>query len=226
MKGLNSNQLKCIAMVTMTVDHVGLLFFPQQVWLRIIGRLAFPIYAYLIAEGCLHTRSLPRYLLSLGALAVLCQVVSFVATGSVYQCIMVTFTLSVSLYLLLRWAAGKGLWSKVLIGICILAVLFLTELLPLLLTGTDYGVDYGFVGVMLPVVLALCVNHRQRLWAAAILLGLKAAQGWWVQWFGLLAIPLLALYNGQRGSRRIKWLFYGYYPAHLAILQSLLWLGI
>jgi len=60
--GLTNNQLKVIAMVTMTVDHVGFLLFPRLLLLRCIGRLAFPIYAYMVAEGCSHTKSLPKYL--------------------------------------------------------------------------------------------------------------------------------------------------------------------
>ena len=226
MKGLNGNQLKVIAMITMTVDHVGMLFFPEMILFRIIGRLAFPIYAYMIAEGCRHTRSLPRYLGSLGAMAAVCQLVYLIAMGSLYQCIMVTFSLSVALYMLMRWAAKKGVWAKALVWLSIGGVLFLTELLPLLIPNTDYGIDYGFLGVMLPVVLALCRNGKQRLWAGAILLGLMAAFSWFVQWFALLAIPLLALYNEQRGKKNLKWLFYGYYPAHLAALQALVWLGI
>lgn len=57
MKGLNSNQLKLLALLTMTVDHIGVHLFPQYPILRIIGRLAFPIYAYCIAEGCVHTKT-------------------------------------------------------------------------------------------------------------------------------------------------------------------------
>lgn len=225
MKGLNSNQLKLIALVTMTADHVGLMFFPQLLWLRAIGRLAFPIYAYMIAEGCRHTKSLPRYLMSLGLLAGVCQVVYFVAMGSVYQCIMVTFSLSVCLYMLARWAWERGLLGRLVLGAAVAAVFVLTELLPQWLPNTDYGVDYGFLGVLLPVALALCPQKRQRLWVGAILLGVMAAGSWYIQWFGLLAIPLLGLYNGQRGSGRLKWFFYGYYPAHLALLQLVLWLG-
>ena len=55
MKGLTNNQLKLIALVTMTLDHIGVVLFPQAQWLRIVGRLAFPIFAYMIAEGCRHT---------------------------------------------------------------------------------------------------------------------------------------------------------------------------
>ena len=48
---LTSNQLKLLALVTMTVDHVGVQLFPRVLWLRMVGRLALPIYAYMIAEG-------------------------------------------------------------------------------------------------------------------------------------------------------------------------------
>ena len=61
-KGLTGNQLKLIAVITMTIDHIGLAFFPQQMLFRVIGRLAFPIYAYMIAEGCRYTRSMGKYL--------------------------------------------------------------------------------------------------------------------------------------------------------------------
>ena len=54
---LNGNALKIIGAVSMFIDHVGVLFFPRVLFLRIIGRLAFPIFAYLIAEGCRHTNN-------------------------------------------------------------------------------------------------------------------------------------------------------------------------
>ena len=49
--GLSNNQLKILAMIAMTLDHVGVYLFPQVLWLRIVGRLAFPIYAFMIAEA-------------------------------------------------------------------------------------------------------------------------------------------------------------------------------
>ena len=51
MKLLTKNQLKILAMVCMTIDHIGAMLFPQAVWLRVIGRLAFPLFSYCIAEG-------------------------------------------------------------------------------------------------------------------------------------------------------------------------------
>lgn len=222
-RGLNNNQLKLLAMLTMTADHVGLLLFPEQLWLRLVGRLAFPVYAYMIAEGCRHTRSMGRYLCSLLVMAVVCQLAYFFAMGSLYQCIMVTFSLSVILIWVLKWGQKRGFFGR-LLGIgAILAVLFLTEILPLLLPKTDYEVDYGFIGVMLPVALFLCKSKTQRLWVGAIMLGLLASYSWIGQWAALLSIPLLALYNGRRGKRGMKWIFYLYYPAHLLLLQGISW---
>ena len=73
--GLTGNQLKIIAMITMTVDHVGMQLFPRLLWLRMIGRLAMPVYAYMIAEGCRHTRDRKKYLLRLLGMGALCQIV-------------------------------------------------------------------------------------------------------------------------------------------------------
>ena len=73
--GLTGNQLKLIALVTMTIDHVGLLLLPQLVILRIIGRLSMPLYAYMIAQGCRYTHDRRRYFVRLAGLALACQVV-------------------------------------------------------------------------------------------------------------------------------------------------------
>ena len=74
---LTGNQLKLIAMVAMTADHVGLQLLPQVGFLRILGRLAMPLYAYMIAEGCRYTRSRKRYFLSIALMGLLCQLVYF-----------------------------------------------------------------------------------------------------------------------------------------------------
>lgn len=217
-KGLSGNQLKFLAMVFMTLDHVGMLLFPQLQWMRMAGRLAFPIYAFLIAEGCRYTRSKGKYLLSLLAVAAMCQLVEAIR-GSWYQCVLVTFSLSVGIFWLAELAREKGgilRWTAV--AGAVLGSWFVCELLPGLLPGTDFRLDYGFWGVLTPVLTAMGKTRERRL--LGLLLGLCCiAHGSMnIQWFSLLAVPLLLCYNRQRGKWNIKWLFYFYYPVHLAII--------
>ncbi len=70
---MTGNQLKIIALIAMTCDHVGKILLPQIGILQIVGRLAFPIFAYMIAEGCVHTKSKKRYLLTMMGLAAICD---------------------------------------------------------------------------------------------------------------------------------------------------------
>ena len=71
-KGLPQEGLKLIACITMLIDHIGAVFFPSLILLRIIGRLSFPIYCFLLAEGAAHTKHAPRYALRL----LLCALIS------------------------------------------------------------------------------------------------------------------------------------------------------
>ena len=211
---LTSNQLKVLAMITMTIDHIGVQLLPQYHILRMIGRLAFPIYAYLIAEGCAHTRDRRRYLLQMGGMALLCQLVYFFAMHSLYQCILVTFTLSI----LLIYAIDSG--SPLLGAGMFLAVLFLTGFLPNRLPG--FYIDYSLWGVLTPVAVYLGRNKWEKLLFCGILLALlAAAHSGFTQWLGLLSLIPLALYNGKRGKSRIKWFFYLYYPIHLVAIYAI-----
>lgn len=212
---LTSNQLKLLAMVTMTLDHIGVHLFPQYLFLRIIGRLAMPIYAYMIAEGCAHTRNRKQYLLQLAGMAFVCQLVYFIAMGSLFQCILVTFSLSILLIYAIesptRWHAPAAFCG----------VVFFTLLLPLLLQGTDYAIDYGLWGVLLPVAVYLGKTRKQKLLLAAIVLCLLALESGGIQWLALAALLPLALYSGKRGKASLKWLFYLYYPLHLVVIFAI-----
>ena len=215
--GLTGNQLKIIAMITMTCDHVGMQIFPQLLWMRIIGRLAMPIYAYMIAEGCRHTRDRKKYFLRLFGMGALCQIVYFVAMGSLYMCILITFSLSVILIGLMdavEQEKNARNWAKLFAGTML--VFFLCSVLPDLLAHTDYAVDYGLPGVLLPVLIYGAGTR-------GLLLGLAlmALDSGGIQWLAFLAVPLLLCYNGQRGKANIGKLFYWYYPVHLVVIYGI-----
>lgn len=221
-KGLSGNFLKIIALITMTMDHAGLMLFPQCAWLRILGRLAFPLYAYMIAEGCRYTKNMARYFGSVAFVGVVCQLVYWFAMGSLYMCIMVTFSLSIALIALVKEVTQRGgILRHLALTAAVAGVFFLCHGLPALLPDTDFSIDYGFIGVMIPVLIYLGTNAVSRLVLAGIGLAMLAATLGGIQWYGLLALPLLALYSGRRGKGKLKWLFYLYYPVHLVILYAL-----
>lgn len=219
--GLTGNQLKIIALVTMTIDHIGMQLLPGIPLLRIIGRLAFPIFAYMIAEGCQYTHHRKKYLLSMSGLAAICQLVYFLAMDSLYMCVLVTFSLSISLIYAIDYGRNQGgiAW---LVPLGVLTVVYmLTDILPFLLWKTDYGIDYGFYGILLPVLVYLGRSRREKLLLFALALILLGITYGGPQWYGLLALPLLALYNGRRGKWKMKYLFYVYYPLHLVVIHLL-----
>lgn len=220
--GLSNNQLKFIAMVTMAMDHIGIVLIPHVTWLRIAGRLAFPIYAFMIAEGCQHTRNMFRYFLSVFLMAVACQAVSYFVLGSLYMCILVTFSLSIFLIGLLKQAqkTNSFLWRILLLGgIC--GAFFLCRILPGMLPGTDFTIDYGFIGVMIPLCLYSAKEKSGKMTVLILVLTCLATIEGGLQWWSLLAAPLLLLYNGRRGKGNLKWFFYFFYPVHLAIIYGI-----
>lgn len=211
--GLTGNQLKLIALITMTVDHIGMLLLPQITVLRIIGRIAMPLYAYMIAQGCRYTHDRRRYFLRLAGLALVCQIVYYFADRSLYQCILVTFSMSVLCIRAVDTARRKGGAFWMLAAAALLGAWAVCELLPVIISG--FGVDYGFFGVLLPVI--LYYFGKKGIAPGMLLLCLSIGD---LQWWALAAVPLMLLYNGQRGSRSLGWIFYLYYPLHLAVLYG------
>lgn len=219
--GLTGNQLKLLALVCMTADHVGLQLFPQVVFLRLVGRLAFPIYGWMIAEGCRYTRSRRQYFLRLAALAAVCQVVYFFAMGSLYQCVLVSFSLS----LVLIWSVDRVKMAPNAGNVLLLALLVgagwvLSVLVPRH-TATDFALDYGFWGLLLPVAVYLGRTKEEQLALFAADLFLLAQSYGGLQWYGLLALLPMALYTGQRGKGKLGTLFYLYYPGHLLVIYGI-----
>ena len=220
--GLSGNQLKLIALITMTIDHVGAYLLPQYRILRIIGRISMPIYAFLIAEGCHYTKNKFKYLGLMAGLALVCQLVFYFVKGSLQQCILVTFSLSIILIYALQYVEKKkNTLSCLLFFLALAGVYWVSTKLPGHLPG--FAIDYGLKGILLPVFIALGVSKPQKLLGAAVGMCFLALGGS-IQWYSLLALPLLALYSGQRGKGNYKYLFYIYYPLHLAAIYGIDWL--
>lgn len=220
--GLTGNQLKILALIFMTADHIGYMLLPQVVALRYIGRLAMPIFAWMIAEGCRYTKNRTRYFLMIFAVGLLCQIVYLVFMQSLYMCVLITFSLSLLLIFVIDYALQERNFLSILLLCAVLAgVCYVCMFLPGDLPETDFSVDYGVFGVMLPVAIYIAKTKAQKLMAAAGVLVMLVISNGTIQWFALLALPLIALYNGQRGKMKLKYLFYIYYPLHLAAIYGI-----
>ena len=220
---LNNNQLKIIAMISMVLDHVGLVFSPRVQIFRILGRLAFPIYAYMIAEGCAHTRNRKRYLGMILGMGLVCQIVYLIFMGSIYQGILITFSLSIGIiYALEGFIRNKKPRRRILMILAVLFILFLGVVCPILFEEYGFDIDYGIWGIFLPVLIYFAPNKLAKLISCAVLLCAMACFSRTTQWFALLTIPLLALYNGERGKLKMKYFFYIFYPLHLVIIYGIL----
>ncbi len=218
--GFTGNQLKIFALVCMTLDHIGLLLLEQYRVLRYIGRLSMPVFAWMIAEGCRYTKNRPLHLLTIASAALVCQGVYWVAERSMTQCIMVTFSLSTILIYSLDFAMQrKGVAPWCLPALVFSAIVYACLFLPKRLPG--FYIDYGVFGVLLPAAVYLGQTRGEKMFVAACCLaGIAVNSGPW-QWFSFASLPLLYFYNGQRGKLRLKYLFYLYYPLHLAALYGI-----
>ncbi len=215
---LSGNALKLLAALFMTIDHVGVLLLPHVIVLRILGRLALPIFAFMIAEGCRYTRNRLRYFGSVFALGVLCQIVYYLADRSLYFSILITFSLSIAtIYALQDWKEQKTPRS---------ALVFFGAVAGVYALNRVFAIDYGFWGCMLPVFAAAFQKTAwDRPWVNLGMLGLGllvlAADLGQIQYYALPALPLLACYNGRRGRWKLKYFFYLFYPIHLVLLQGI-----
>ena len=219
---MNATQLKVIGIVSMTIDHIGYFLFPQVTVLRVIGRLAYPIFAYMIAEGCIYTRSKARYFCTVLAIACICSAITYSVERSLYQSIFTTFSCAMLLIFALDAAekaaetARNILWgaSAVMLTFLYFAV-FQLQMIP------GFETDYGFLGVITPVLVWLGRSKAEKLSGLTVGLCLLSAELGTVQFCSLAAVALLYFYNGKRGNHSLKWAFYGYYPLHIAALYGI-----
>ena len=220
--------LKLFAIVFMLIDHIGAFLFPDVMVLRIIGRLALPLFTWFIAEGCRHTHSIRNYAGRLLLIAVVSEFcVDYVHNGSFVmdwgsQSVMLTLLLGVlSIWALQRFGDLAG--GAAALFCCSMAQVFLC--------------DYKWYGVALVLLFYYCRNlplcalgytALSFLWQWDMLVGwitddrLNMFWEWPHQLWGLVAFLPLAFYNGKQGPRA-KLFFYLFYPVHLLVLGLILY---
>ena len=220
-KGLSQEGLKLIACITMLIDHIGAVFFPSVMILRIIGRLSFPIYCFLLAEGAAYTRHAGRYALRL----LICALVSELPHDLAFYGRLTLGSLSVMANLLIGfgmlWAIGKTSkwWLK---AVCIGIAMVLARIL---------DANYDYYGIL---VIAAFGLTRGKTFGWAVQAAAMAVLFWVmpsakvplgsfrlpVQFFGVLALIPIMLYSGRKitGNKCVQWGFYLFYPLHLLVL--------
>ena len=218
---LSQEGLKFLACAIMLLDHIGATLIPWGT-LRIIGRLAFPIFCFLLAEGAHYTRNPRNYLLRLGIGAILSELpfdlALFGSWSWQHQSVMITLLLGAMALL-----AMKRMTQPLLKILVLLLFAFLADFM---------NTDYGGAGVLMIALFGL-TRERKYGWLVQ-LLGMYLICRWiipggvvwfidryvFIEIFAILALIPIWLYSGKKStsSRAVQWAFYLFYPVHLWIL--------
>ena len=204
----------------MLVDHMGAIFFPELVFVRIIGRLSFPLFAYLIAVGYLHTRNVGKYMARILIFFLISQPIYFFVIPLRDLNIFATLFMGLVALLILDKVRNKILGFSLIILIGIIA--------------EAIEVNYGFYGIF-TILLFKIFDKDKKFWLLLItqgvltLISIYYAYGLYLlgrasfgifdclQIYALGALIIIGFYNGRRGPS-FKYGFYAFYPVHLFIL--------
>lgn len=231
---LTSAALHVLAMVFMLLDHLWATVVPGNEWMTCLGRLAFPIFAFLLVEGFFHTRSRKRYALRLFVFALISEIpFNLMCSGRIFypihQNVLWTFLISIALMAWNERLQDAAPWRRTLRW----CVSFLAGLIVGLLTMVDY---YGF-GIATVLVfyyfrgntwyhrlgqlLALYWIHG-RMMGGLVYKWELLGQLWVIpqQSFALLSLVPIWLYRGKKGrtSKAFQYFCYAFYPVHMLIL--------
>lgn len=217
---MSNFQLKIIALITMTIDHIGWILVPTwspyYIPLRTIGRLSFILFAFLITEGLFHTRNKERYI---GTMFLFAFIIDIPRLFFGYEYVTNVF-----------YTLGIGALALYLIGHFKNIVLQVASVLAMLYLVTAIGADYGAFGVMVIVMIGvsrLITNNtkfiREVVMAASYYGLVIFFDKPHIQLFGIYAFLIILFYNGKRGyyHPKLKYLVYVYYPSHLLILAAI-----
>lgn len=223
---MSTFKLKLFACIFMLIDHIGAVLFPQYIFLRVIGRLAFPLFAYLIATGYKHTKNLKKYFIRLFCFALISQLPFEFAFNEHFSSelnLNIFFTLFLGL-------AAIYLYEK-----------FNKKFFPVIFLGiiAQYaGTDYGLYGVFTIFFFYKYLDSFKNIVISqviinifyTILLILSIKSGYtvesifspilYIQNLSLLSLIFINFYNNQKGMS-LKYSFYIFYPLHLTILYFL-----
>lgn len=232
-----SLSLHILAMVLMLCDHLWGTIIPGNDWLTCVGRLAFPIFAFLLVQGYTHTRNLRKYVLRLLLFAVLSEIPFNLAMGSrllypLHQNVLWSFLISIGLIHWNEKVRTKRIWLRLLIALLTFLIAYIGGLLTM--------VDYYHAGIL--TVLVFYFFRHKKWWCYLgqficlwyINMEMLGGIGYEIQLFGqthfiarqgfaLLALIPIWLYRGKQGyhSKPLQYLNYAFYPAHLLILGLL-----
>ena len=228
--GLDSTALRLLAILFMVLDHLWATVVPGNLWLTCLGRLAFPIFAFQLCEGYRHTGDFRRYRRRLLVFALLSEIpFNLFYAGSLifpfHQNVMFTLLLGL---LAIRQAdrlrREEGIKKKSLRCLALLLILA---------GGVVLFPDYGLMGVMTVLCFFVFRDHRLFQLAAMAVLNIFAFKGqtipvslgalafdFPIQGFALLALPLIWLYNGEKGpgGKGLRLFWYIFYPLHMLAL--------
>lgn len=242
-KGLNSNALKMIAIIAMTIDHIAWLVFPDYphevlpVILHTIGRLTCPIMCYFIAEGYHYTKNIRKYTCRLFVFAVISHFAYIFASADFvdWKSFIPFYYGNILNQTSVIWPLAWGLVMLRIVNSEKIPKQWVKTVLILLICLVTFPSDWSCIASL--CILAFGTNRgklrTQSMWLIIYVAIYAAVYCFAIDWvYGLvqmgvvLAIPFIKLYNGERGkspriNKFMKWFFYIYYPLHLAILGTI-----
>ncbi len=222
-KCLSNFDLKLIAIITMTIDHIGVVFgTPFYNFLRAVGRLSFPIFAFLLTEGYIHTKSFGKYFLRLLVLAVISEAIyDYVFYGS-FICMYannIFFTLALGLLTLFFLDKSKMLIKKYFKDkvdlVIILPITYLLIIVIMGLMGEFLNFSYGMLGIL---VISFFYLFKENFLLTLLSVSLSTLIfGEPMQCFSIFSLIFIYFYNKKLG-KSCKMFFYLYYPLHILVL--------
>ncbi|WP_291581737.1 TraX family protein [Clostridium sp. UBA6640] len=220
---MNNFHLKLTACICMLIDHIGFVLFPQYLFLRVIGRIAFPIFAYLITEGYMHTHSIKKYSIRLLIFALISQVPYMLTfRGTQLNIFFTLFIGLMALYATDYEFSENQLLNKILKVIVVSAIV---------ISSYIFCAEYGIYGVLTILAFKLFKNNFTKLIIVQIIINIVHIAPFYkyifingnlnlrlfLQCASLLSLIFIKKYNGEKG-KSFKYAFYAFYPVHILLL--------